>query len=195
MIKHLKDEWLNELKKDYSELELKRANYVATSFVYEITKLIMLLIIFGLLGRLPDFFICLLFVMPVRIFSGGLHFNHYISCFLFTFVFFAAPIFLLNHIRVSTTVEICSLCTLTAILFFIGPVISKKRPPIKKKAYQKFLTITICFLLVDIICFLLFPDFPCRTSAYWILILHFLQLFTARIQAWIEKREVVTDTP
>ena len=183
------NEMIKEIKKEYTELELKRIRYTLTVFYYEITKLILLIVIFSFAGKLKSLLMCIAVIMPVRVFSGGLHFNHYWSCFLFTLLFFTTPIFIFGNITIPASCEVISLCAITLLIWLIGPISSAKRPTPTYNNYQKFRYITVLFLSGYILCVLLLPNMPYRTPVYWIIVLHFIQLCLAHIQAFSQKRE------
>lgn len=183
------NEMLSEIKKEYTELELKRIRYTLTVLFYEITKLILLITIFSFAGKLKALLICMAVIMPVRIFSGGLHFNHYWSCFLFTLLFFAVPVFVFGNLIIPPHDEVISLCFITLLIWLIGPISSAKRPTPSYKNYQKFRYLTVLFLFGYTLCFLFFPNMPYRTPVYRIIVLHFIQLCLAHIQAFSQKRE------
>lgn len=163
----------------FTDLEMKRLNYTLTVFFYEISKFIILAIVFSAAGLFQEYLVSILVLMPIRIFSGGIHFNHYTSCFLFTSAFFTAPI-LLQSVSVTEPVRlgILVLCLLTT--FLIGPVTSQKRPPITYKRYTMFRLISSGLLLIYIFLLEVFRVLPYENICFWVIILQTIQLICAR---------------
>ncbi len=55
--------------------------------LYDISKLILFIAFFAAMHKLNSFVYAFLIFFPIRRISGGLHFKHYVSCLIFSFVY------------------------------------------------------------------------------------------------------------
>ena len=114
MEKNLTDEELFEIKRKYG-LEV---------FKNEFIKLVILTALFLALDQLVPFLFAVAVLLPVRIFSGGLHMSGNISCFIFSLCFFMVSIELfpmldLNMVSVTVFVVCSFVCiSLLSLIYF-----------------------------------------------------------------------------
>lgn len=165
----------------FSKLEIKRIYYTITILFYELTKLILLCGLFTAIGKFPDFFICSLCLLPLRIFSGGLHMKHYVSCLIFSILFFTVPICILGKMQVSPHWQVISLSLATIFTSLVGPVSSLNRPALSGQKYRKYMVLS-CFIMSGYtLLFAFWQNIPSRNPLYWILMLQLLQLLCAKL--------------
>lgn len=164
----------------FTDLEMRRLDFTLTVFFYEISKFIILAILFSAVGLFQEYAISILVLMPIRIFSGGIHFNHYISCFLFTSVFFTVPV-LLRSVSPDGPVRLGCMAICLLVTYLIGPVTSQKRPPITYKRYTLFRLISTGLLLVDLFLSEVFRVLPYENICFWVIVLQTIQLICARL--------------
>lgn len=164
----------------FTDFEMQKMNYTISVISYEFSKFIILGIAFAVLGLFPEYAVLMLTLIPIRAFSGGIHFDHYYSCFLFTSLFFALPV-LLSGIVLPHPIQLAVLLVCAVITYFIGPVTSKKRPPIQYARYQVFRRISTGLLLVWFFIFAFVGAFPYENLCFWIIALQTIQLICAKI--------------
>ncbi len=167
-------------KYGFTDFEIKKMHYTISLLGYEGSKLIIMGIFFGLLGLFQDYMVVLATLLPIRVCSGGLHFNRYWTCFTFTFIFIACPIFL-HDVTVPQAGQFVSLLACLIITFFIGPVTSKKRPPIQYKRFLLFRLFTCGLLLLHFIHFAIARTFPGENICFWVIVLQTIQLLCAKL--------------
>lgn len=165
---------------EFTDYEMKRLDYTLSVFKCECSKLVILAVVFAVWGRFPEYLVVLLTLLPVRRYSGGIHFNHYRSCFLFTTLFLMLPV-LLNSIVFPLSVQLIVLAFNIGITYAVGPVTSQKRPPLEYKKYRQFRYISTGFLLVWLLVFAFVREFPFENLCFWVLTLQTIQLICARI--------------
>lgn len=165
----------------FSDTEIAKFKYTIEVLFYELSKVLFFLLFFGITHKLADFAVCFFILLPFRSFSGGLHFKRYISCFLFSVLYFSALIFLLCEIPVAPVYKAILLILCSIILFVTGPVPSKKRPVMDLRQYRIFRGITISFALVYSFLILFVDDLPYKNLMFWSVVLHTLQISCARI--------------
>ena len=87
------------LKKTFTSYQLELLRYLYLCITYEGSKFLILLIFFSFFHLGVEFCMEVLFLLALRNFFGGLHFNHYISCFAFTLAFSSTGI-ALSHLAI-----------------------------------------------------------------------------------------------
>lgn len=165
----------------FTDSEIQQLHYGVSILWYECSKFILLGIILGLLGRFQEYMITILVLLPLRIFSGGIHFNHYLSCFLFTGVFIACPIYLQNMVSMPESGQLLLLLVCLITTAIVGPVASKKRPPLSRERYRLFRRITCGLLLLYIILFGIVRTFPGENICLLVIVLQTIQLLCAKM--------------
>ena len=165
---------------DFTDFEMQKMNFTISVFKCEGSKLIILGIVFAVLGLFREYAILMLTLVPVRMFSGGIHFDHYYSCFLFTTLFSFLPI-LLTGITLPHSVQVVVMAASIGITYLVGPVTSKKRPPIPYKRYWVFRLFSTGVVLFWFFVFAFAGAFPYRNLCFWVIALQTIQLICAKI--------------
>lgn len=164
----------------FTDFEMQKLNFTVTVIKYEFSKIILLGTVFGILGYFTEYAILMLTLIPVRMFSGGIHFNHYSSCFLFTSLFSALPI-LLTGIVLPHPVQLAILALCTVITYVTGPVTSTKRPPVRYARYCIFRLVSTGVVLMWFFIFAFAGAFPYQNLCFWVIALQTIQLICAKI--------------
>lgn len=171
---------LNYIHKKYNftNYQIEQLKYLYIMSLSEISKFIILLVVFRndvYLYLSSIFILCCL-----RTSIGGLHCKTYLSCFMITFLFLYTGMILLPKIHLPLLYQ-CPLLIICAIInYIIGPITACGHPKLTisdiKKSKQKvftyisFYTILLCITPVN----------RFLQSGFWIIILHTLQLSTAK---------------
>lgn len=164
----------------FTDFEMKKINFTISVIKCELSKFIILGIAFALFGFFPEYMVLMLTLIPIRMFSGGIHFNHYSSCFIFTSFFSALPV-LLTGIVLPHSAQLVILGLCVAITYLIGPVTSTKRPPIRYERYRAFRLISTSVSLVWFLVFAIAGAFPYQNLCFWVIALQTIQLICAKI--------------
>lgn len=168
-------------KREYTEYELKLKKYYRLCFLSEFSKILIFFLIFLFLRLVPEYFISLLFLLPLRNHGGGLHFNHYITCLIVSFSFLCGSIFLALYVTPSK-IFMCITCLVCIMLgYHLVPVTSSNRPPATAEQVRKSKrnTAIILTLFSAIICICPYHTF--WYIGYWTIILHISQLILSHI--------------
>lgn len=174
MEKNLTDEELFEIKKKYGFEVLKN----------ESVKLIILTVLFLALNQLILFLFAASVLIPVRIFSGGLHMSGNISCFIFSLCFFITsveifPMLDLTPVSISAFV----ICSFACICLF-SPTDNPKKPIFSEKIRKQFRVkaAVLTILIIALIYFLYFSGYATLCSiAVGVLAMQAAQLLTANL--------------
>lgn len=88
---------------DVSERDKKLLLFSINCILYDVSKLLLFLLIFSLIHRLDLFLFAFVILLPLRMISGGLHFKHYSSCLFFSLGYFlmvTIPLLLITFLTV-----------------------------------------------------------------------------------------------
>jgi len=170
---------LTESKK-YTRYQVQKMMYVIKTLSADISKIIILGIIFR--NHFGAFIAAMLVMLPLRSFSGGIHNNTYIGCFMTSLTYFTLSIMILPKFIIPFPMQILLLTACMMLCEWIGPVTSKYRPPLSaaKISICKSITTTTIFLFIFIANII--PASSITTVGFWVIILHTLQLIIAK---WI----------
>lgn len=170
----------------YSDYELALVKYTLISVASELSKLIILGVFYFLLDKFLYFLVFVVLLAFLRINSGGLHCQHYISCFVLTFVMsYFAIVILPSYLFPSNFLTLTATAVCLFVNYFIGPIASPFRPSpdsllLKYCKNSSFLIIFIFFIIVSI--FNSNPQIsPYLSIGFWTIILHTMQMIFAKI--------------
>lgn len=135
-------------RKLLSHKQLREMRYGMEVIYNEMIKILILIVIFTMLGKLSYFLFPLVILTTIRCFSGGLHFQTNSSCLIFSILFFmiisAAPAYLyLEFIHYRGII----LAFGTVAIAVLSPIPSANRP-IKSKRKQRILKIAAVLFTV-----------------------------------------------
>lgn len=161
----------------------KQSIYWGTKLIWtELSKFIILLIIFIILEKPGEFIISTVMLMPIRCNMGGLHFKSYHACLIATFVFFSIAILLLPNIALSKPSVLLLIGICIILNNITGPVINPTRPQlsefqiigIKKRAAR--------ILVLYAVLYCTFPNNKFLICGIWIIVEQTLQLILSKLQ-------------
>ena len=170
----------------YSDYEMAIIKYSITALFSEISKIIILSIMYTLIGKLNLFAAFSTLLILLRINGGGYHCRHYITCFLLTAIISFTAIILLPLIYIPNySIVLIALTICLFIIYYIGPVPSPFRPEpdgllIMQCNNKSFLVIFFFIIIVSIFNSNTFIR-PYLIVGFWTIILHTLQLIIAKI--------------
>lgn len=176
---------LSIIQKAYGELSEKEKQAIYWGYKLigtELSKFIILLIIFIIIGKWGEFLISIAMLLPLRCNIGGLHFKTYRTCLLVTFSIFIVaiiilPKFILTKVKVILLMFLCLILTL-----IIGPIINPTRPSLSKFQIKKSKKRAAIIFVIYTILYCIFPDNQYIICGIWITIEQTIQLLLAKIQ-------------
>lgn len=191
---------MTERLKSYLQVELKFNSLEADKVIYGLQGLLSesskLLIIFAIslsLGYADQVLIATIVLLSIRCNSGGLHFSHYISCFLFTSAFYITTI-ILSAYPVPNTFLALGLLVSLGVFTLIGPITSTMRPRLTPAEVDKYSHRVTFLLLFYSALLILLEALPYRNVIYWVIVLQIFQLLCAKIARKGESYEKIYDT-
>lgn len=169
------------LKKQYgfSDYQVAQLGFLGKTLASESSKLLLMGIIFR--KELGMYLFAVTIMMLLRTSTGGLHCKKYISCFLVSFTYMFLSLMVLPNIPINKVFQLILLFLCMFCNYYIGPVTSTvhaalKESLVKRVRIQAFLVIFFYLTLTYIV-----PENPYMVVGMWVIILHTLQLVTARI--------------
>ena len=157
-----------------------RIIYAIKAIFSELSKLLIALLVALPLGYADEVLIATIVLLSIRCNSGGLHFSHYISCFLFTSAFYVMAI-ALSRYPLSNGYLALGLLLSLGIFLITGPITSVMRPRLTAAEVKKFSHRVIILLLVYSSLLILLETLPYRELIYWVIVLQIFQLLCAKI--------------
>lgn len=157
------DKFVNLLIEDlgkynnYNENQIEQMKYVSRVFVYELIKLILVLLIFSLLGYFKECALVLLFMVSTKPFTGGYHEDSQGACFIATLIIVAFIIILSKNSSLS--IYSCIVLNILSIFCIYNqiPIINPKMPLTREELIKRNRVIgiinTLIFLVLSIIMF------------------------------------------
>ena len=138
-------------KVELSEVEKEKISYSLTAIFNDLSKLLILLIIFSFLGLFYNFLMISIFSIALRVTIGGFHFRKYWSCLLFTFAYYLIIIsinkFILNDMILIIIYIVAAFC-----IIWLAPMTSLERAAIRKTSigtykFIAFMILSLYFLI------------------------------------------------
>lgn len=157
-------------------------SYVIKCYLYDLSKLFLLIATFTYLNLLDQFLYCYLLLLKLRTLAGGLHFRKYISCLLFSMAFFLCIIKVLANIKPALSLCTVTLFLCTIIICILGPIHSSSKPSLDSKHRMHFkkdgtMAAAYCSALT-----LVLYHTEYGVAGFWTIILYTLQLIAAYLQ-------------
>ncbi len=147
--------------------------------LYDISKLILFIAFFAAMHKLNSFVYAFLIFFPIRRISGGLHFKHYVSCLIFSFVYMYLAVVVLAPIRLEFAVVVPILTICAIVIYWIGPIRPPSRPALSRPEFEEHRKKALSIVCYEAVLIVLFFDNPLSGAGYWTIILHALQLIVA----------------
>lgn len=162
------------------KVEKEKVKYMIDLLLGEISKLLIMLLLFSVAGYGKPFIQLFLCLSITRIFIGGLHFKTYKGCLFFS-IFYCTSAILLSEVCTITTWNFLILILFNALtILTFAPMQSATRPSASKRKIAKCRRNGCFFLLFIVIIFLANKNNPLTNIAIWVVTLQSIQLIIAR---------------
>lgn len=166
----------------YTDYQIEQIRYTVISVLSELSKLFIIGVFFALTHCIPQYLVAIIVLFMLRTCTGGLHFKHYVSCLLVSFLIFYLGICQLPNITLPRPIYFTLLLACVIINYLFAPVVSSCRPvpngiQIKKSKRQSFAMITLYAVIMFIV-----PISQYIITGFWIIQLQTLQLIAAKLQ-------------
>lgn len=169
---------------DYSNDETEKIVYILKLIFTDLSKSVLLLILFAIIGYHADFLVAAIYTMFLRVFSGGFHFKTYKSCLSFSTVYFSAVIAINNLVEMNSLIVSYAVFSVLLILL-IAPIIPKERSKIKSIKYRSLKIKSFIFALTYIFIFLLNRN-ALTQYGLWVVIIQANLLLFQEVQNYVK---------
>lgn len=136
--------------------ECEQIQYALTTILNEFFKIIILIILFGAIGKLNYLLFSMIILLSIRLFSGGIHAKTLLSCLVWTILLFTVTSFIAPQLPKFNPVIywIVSLFNLVVIIVR-APYPNTKRPikNKKRKSYLKVIAISFSIIWTYVLLF------------------------------------------
>ena len=170
------------LKEKYkiSNYEMAQIEYLFKSVFSELSKMILMGILFHRYLGLYLFALCIM--LYLRTSTGGLHFYTYAGCLVGSILYLGSAVILLPNLALPVFARLAALLACILICYRVGPVVSKYRSELSPEKFQHCRNITCTGIFIYALATYIIPDNQYITVGFWIIILHSLQLPAAKIR-------------
>lgn len=163
---------------------LVKVNYGLEVLKNETSKFIIMLMFFWCIGYYKEYIFGLAMLIPIRLFSGGLHMKSKIGCQVFSFLLIFLSVCVLPKLNMEMYFYYAMQVLTVVITSVISPVKNPHRPIKTKRRYTNLKSKTIVFVVINSL--IIFVTFINNAGQYyyvgvWILMLNTLQLFISWI--------------
>ena len=166
-------------KYQLSSYKIAQIEFFIKTFLSESSKIIIMGFIFH--KQLFLYFFALFFMIMLRCNTGGIHFYTYIGCLTVSTILLWLPIIVLSSLAIPHYIQLVLLLICLFTCYAIGPVGSRYRPVYSEQFIRRCKKTISIFIFFSTLIIYIIPDNPYSRTGFWIIILHTLQLFIARI--------------
>lgn len=176
----------DEAQKGYLEFddeeEYRKAvkKYMLQCLFMEGSKVILFFLIFSYYDLTVPFLVALVALMLVRCNGGGLHLNHYTTCFLLSLFIIGSCMYCGMQVPMPKIVSAAVLLLCGAVGYWIGPVVSRNRPEPDEETIRQSKKRTVGILLIYCLLICVCPYSQYLNIGTWTVIIHTLQLLLAK---------------
>lgn len=169
-----------EIEDMSAEYKKQLIKYLFLCALSEGSKILLFTMIFLRFHLLNEFLFALILLILLRTNGGGLHFKHYTSCFVVSFLVFLGSILLGIEYPISNSISTIILLASIGLGYRCVPVTSDNRPPATAKLLHKSKRNTTVILITYMILVCMIPMNRYLSIGVWIIIIHICQLILAK---------------
>lgn len=174
-------------KHHLSNYEIAQIEFLLKTISSELSKMIIMGILFHKHMVLYLFALCIMIYL--RSTTGGLHFYTYIGCLTTSILYIGLATILLRNIVLPVYLQLTILFICILTCYWIGPMVSKYRQEPSPQKFCQCRNITCIGIFIYALITYIMPENQFITVGFWIIILHSLQLLTAKIRKKGDARE------
>ena len=170
-----------QLSYGYSDYEIELIEYFVLTMASELSKLIIIYGFFIYWGKAVECTVALGALLFLRATGGGFHCEHYISCFLMSFSFIFASIYLSEIFFLNRLFFVASMILCMGVAYLMVPVVSHHRPKPSPELISRSRIINFVFLIFGFVLVLTFYTNHFARIIFWVIALHTIQLLLTKI--------------
>lgn len=179
----MKDTEMSDYLNNNLEYQKKLVKYLIQCILSEGSKIVIFAFIFYGLHLFKEYVTSLFLLILLRTNGGGIHFQHYTSCFAVSFLMLLGSI--LSAIYIHLAYPIMTIGTLLCLVtgYLLVPITSTNRPPASSAAIKRSKLCTSLIIFVSFLLICRFPETLYIKVIFWTILLHIIQLLAAKILA------------
>lgn len=163
-----------------NEIDTIKLKYSLEVILTDLSKSIILLLFYSLIGQTMFFIIAFPFLSLLRMYTGGFHLKTYLGCFCFSFIFFFITFICSTYVKLNDLhIILIVLFSIIAILIF-SPVPSKSRPKYSEKKKLVFKLISLFLIMFSALIFYITNKNPYFISPIWVMSFQSLQIIISK---------------
>ncbi|MBE6062956.1 MAG: accessory regulator AgrB [Clostridium butyricum] len=182
MIGELSEKFVEYIAQDkFTTEETEEMKYIARVILYELIKMIGVILIFGLAGYFKEALIILIVMVVTRPYIGGYHEKTQMRCFIASMLFTAGELLLSKQCSISFLGN-CILLIICIFAIYKGaPVINPKMPITRPELIQKNRIKAIRnSIILSVVSIGLYKYTPMYSLITWTLLIEVLMMFDKR---------------
>ncbi len=175
-------------KFNLSEPDSIKVKYSLEIIIGDLSKFIILFILFLMLGKINDFIYSTLTLLTIRLFTGGLHFSTYKGCIIFSSIFFYTSIFLKNYVVLNKFILITLFAFSILTVITLAPICGNSRPDYSYKKIRQFKLISVITICIHFLIYVFTHKNPYIINSIWVITLQSLQMLVGKgVQVYAKK--------
>lgn len=160
----------------YTDYEIKLIRYTLSTIISELSKFIILGILFALFFDFQYYSYSIFLLLFLRRYSGGYHCKTYISCLIFSFTYIFLSTLVMPQLCLPLLVKLLLLILATVIINLISPIPSTYHRNLSQYQIIRYRIYINIFLIIHIFLMLKFSNNQLTIIGYWEIIIHTFQL-------------------
>lgn len=166
----------------FTNYEIALLRYGIVSTCSEFAKLLLYFFFFTYFGMASEFLFATIVLISFRCFTGGIHFEHFISCLIVSFLFYILVFTLSAEVLLAFPVQVVLVLLCGVAIYFCAPVISDKRPVYSPDKLLRFRNIALILILAYLPVLFILKNTPFALIGTWTIIIQTLQLIVAKMK-------------
>ncbi len=155
--------------------------YSLENIVDDLEKVLILLVLFGVAGRLPECIVCYVVVCLTRVYMGGIHMRTWLGCTLMTVGVHVCAVWCGEWVDLSMA-WIWIFVAVLSLMLSVAPISSPQRPIYVGWARWKIKSKGILGILISFVGFCVLDNFS--NYILWVLLLEVIEVMCLEIFRW-----------
>ncbi len=160
---------------DLTDIEKLKLKYSLDVLLLDVSKIIILFTLFYIIGEARNFLYSVFALFLIRPLTGGFHFKTYISCLIFTSLFFLCVI-ILNRIISLDYYAVYMMISSCIVILGIAPIINENRPSYSESKKKHFKIFALSVIIIHLVLYLIAKRNPYLNISIWVITLQSIQL-------------------
>lgn len=160
---------------DLTDIEKLKLKYSLDVLLLDVSKIIILFTLFYIIGETRNFLYSVFALFLIRPLTGGFHFKTYISCLIFTSLFFLCVI-ILNRIISLDYYAVYMMISSCIVILGIAPIINENRPSYSESKKKHFKIFALSVIIIHLVLYLIAKRNPYLNISIWVITLQSIQL-------------------